>query len=210
MASAATQAARAGTAPAPARRAPARRRGSPRPRTARPRRPRTSRPYAGTPMPARLVPIAVGRTAGAVSGLAESGFVHRLTRGRLWIGVLTGLLVGIVALNVMALSINASSSRATRQAEVLNRQISTLRAQVATNGVSNQRVTSEASKLGMVVPQPDAIGYVTASHQDAQAAAKRLESGEVAAGSVTTDAATAPVTSTTDPALTTVPATTTP
>ena len=38
------------------------------------------------PMPARLVPLAVGRTAVAVSGLADSGVVHRLTRGRLWIG----------------------------------------------------------------------------------------------------------------------------
>ena len=186
MPPAATQTARAGVVPAPARRAPARRPASPRPRTARPRRPRTARPYAGTPMPARLVPIAVGRTAGAVSGLAESGLVHRLTRGRMWIGVLTGLLVGIVALNVLALSFNASSSKATRQTEVLNRQISTLRAQVAAAGVSNEHVTSEASKLGMVVPQPGAVDYLKASREEAATAAKRLESGELSAGSVTT------------------------
>jgi hypothetical protein len=133
-------------------------------------------------MPARLVPIAVGRTAGAVSGLAESGLVHRLTRGRLWIGVLTGLLVGIVALNVLALSFNASSSKATRGSDVLNRQISTLRARVAASGISSEHVSSQASRLGMVMPEPGAIGYLDASSKNASVAAKRLASGEVIPG----------------------------
>jgi hypothetical protein len=158
-------------------------------------------------MPARLVPIAVGRTAGAVSGLAESGLVHRLTRGRLWIGVLTGLLVGIVALNVLALSFNASSSKETRQIDVLNRQISTLRAQVAASGVSNEHVQAQASRLGMIVPEPGSIGYLQASSKAAATAAKRLESGEITAGApIPTDPTLATsTTTTTDPGLTTVP-----
>jgi hypothetical protein len=157
-------------------------------------------------MPARLVPIAVGRTAGAVSGLAESGLVHRLTRGRLWIGVLTGLLVGIVALNVLALSFNASSSKATRQGDILNRQVSTLRAQIASSGVSNERVQAEAGALGMIVPEPGSIGYLKASPKDAATAAQRLESGSVTAGApVPTDSTlTTETTTTTDPGLTTV------
>ena len=176
-------------------------------------------------MPARLVPIAVGRTAGAVSGLAESGLVHRLTRGRLWIGVLTGLLVGIVALNVLALSFNQTSSKATRQTDVLNRQNSTLRAQVAASGVSNEEVQSQASELGMVVPEPGSIGYVTASPKNASTAAERIQNGEITAGSPTpadptltstttstdpavTSTAVAPTTTTTtDPALTATPGT---
>ena len=109
-------------------------------------------------MPARLVPLAVGRTAGAVSGLAESGLVHRLTRGRLWIGALTTLLVGIVSLNVLALSLNASSSKVGRQADALKREISALRAQIATNGASNQRIQAAAAKLGLIVPEPGAVG----------------------------------------------------
>jgi hypothetical protein len=172
-------------------------------------------------MPARLVPIAVGRTAGAVSGLAESGLVHRLTRGRLWIGVLASLLVGIVAVNVLALSFNASSSKATRHTEVLDRQISTLRAQIAESGVSNEHVQSLAGELGMVVPEPGSIGYLKASPEDAATAAQRLESGAVSAGapipaestltsSTTTDPAavttTPPVTETTTPTTTTDPA----
>jgi hypothetical protein len=159
-------------------------------------------------MPARLVPIAVGRTAGAVSGLAECGLVHRLTRGRLWIGVLTGLLVGIVALNVLALSFNASSSKTTRQTDVLNRQVSTLRAQIAASGLSNEHVQAQASELGMIVPEPGSIGYLEASRKDADTAAQRIEAGEVTAGTpaaadpaLTTDTAT----TTTDPALTAAP-----
>ena len=167
-------------------------------------------------MPARLVPIAVGRTAGAVSGLAELGVVHRLTRGRLWIGALASLLVGIVALNVVALSFNASSSKATRQTDVLERQISTLRAQIAATGASNERVQSLAAELGMAVPEPGAIGYVNASSSDAARAAERLASGQVRPGAVpavpTTDVATTTTTATgttvTDPAaVTTEPVT---
>ena len=115
-------------------------------------------------MPARLVPLAVGRTAGAVSGLADSGLVHRLTRGRLWIGALTTLLVGIVALNVLALSLNASSSKVGRQADSLKRQISALRAEIATNGASNQRIQEAAAKLGLIVPAPG-VGRVPASQR---------------------------------------------
>jgi hypothetical protein len=154
-------------------------------------------------MPARLVPIAVAGTAGAVSGLAESGLVHRLTRGRLWIGVLASLLVGIVALNVLALSFNATSSKATRQTDVLNRQISTLRAQIAASGVSNEHVQALAAEQGMIVPEPGSIGYLEAGPKDAATAARRLESGEVSAGApASTDStlATSAETTTTDPA----------
>jgi hypothetical protein len=175
-------------------------------------------------MPARLVPLAVGTTAGAVSGLAESGLVHRLTRGRLWIGVLTTLLVGIVALNVFALSFNAASSRTTRQTDVIQRQNSALQGEIAAAGASSDRVQALAGKLGMVVPEPGSIGYVEAGPKDAALAAKRLESGAIspgapAAGSSastsSTTATTTGTTTTTDPTAvaatpTATPTTTTP
>jgi hypothetical protein len=132
-------------------------------------------------MPARLVPVAVGRTAGAVSGLAESGVVHRLTRGRLWIGALTTLLVGIVSLNVVTLSFNASSSKVGRQADGLKREISALRAKIATDGASNARVTAAAADLGLIVPEPGSVGYLRPGADDAAVAAKRLASGELSA-----------------------------
>ena len=137
-------------------------------------------------MPARLVPLAVGTTAGAVSGLAESGLVHRLTRGRMWIGLLTTLLVGIVALNVFTLSVNATSSRTTRQTDVLQRQNSALQGQIAAAGASSDRVQTLAGKLGMIVPELGSIGYVEAGPKDAALAAQRLESGAITAGAPAT------------------------
>jgi hypothetical protein len=160
-------------------------------------------------MAARLVPLAVGTTAGAVSGLAESGLVHRLTRGRLWIGVLTTFLVGIVALNVFALSFNASSSKTTRLTDVLQRQNSALQGQIAASGASSDRLQARAGSMGMIVPEPSSIGYVKASPKDAGLAAKRLSSGEITAGTpvpsssastTTTPTTTAAPTLTTDPA----------
>jgi hypothetical protein len=133
-------------------------------------------------MPARLVPLAVGRTAVAVSGLAESGLVYRLTRGRLWIGALTALLVGIVALNVMALSFNAAASRTGRQADALNLQNSTLRGQMAEAGASNQHIQSEAAGMGLIVPEPGSINYLKQKASDAATAAQRISSGELSAG----------------------------
>ncbi len=138
---------------------------------------RVARPRSA--MPARLVPLAVGRTAVAVSGLAESGLVYRLTRGRLWIGFLTTLLVGIVSLNVLALSLNASSSKVGGQADELKREISALRAQIATNGASNERIQAAAATLGLIMPEPGAVGYLSPGDDDAALAARRLASGEL-------------------------------
>jgi hypothetical protein len=156
-------------------------------------------------MPARLVPLAVGTTAGAVSGLAESGLVHRLTRGRMWIGLLTTLLVGIVALNVFTLSVNATSSRTTRQTDVLQRQNSALQGQIAAAGASSDRVQTLAGKLGMIVPELGSIGYVEAGPKDAALAAQRLESGAITAGATTPTDTTTPTATTTVP--TTIPTT---
>jgi hypothetical protein len=111
--------------------------------------------------------------------MADSGLVHWLTRGRLWIVVLTTLLVGIVSLNVLALSFNASSSRVGRQADQLKRDISALRAKIATDGASNQRVQAAAAKMGLIVPEPGSVGYLRPSHDDAAVAAQRLVSGEL-------------------------------
>ena len=107
MAVPAASAARPAAATAPARRARPRPRPHPRPRSARrparparaPRRARIDRLHA-LRCPPGSCPSRSGAPPVAVSGLAESGVVRRLTRGRLWIGALATLLVGIVALNV--------------------------------------------------------------------------------------------------------------
>src|SRR5207245_4212759 len=99
--------ARAVTAPAPV------------PRRARPR---PKRATGGQPSLA----IAVGRTAGAVRHLPDSGLVVRMTRGRAWIGVLGVLLVGIVALNVVTLSFAASSGKIYQNIEALEQDNSVI------------------------------------------------------------------------------------
>jgi hypothetical protein len=138
-------------------------------------------------MPVRLVPL-------AVSGIAESWLVRHLTKGRLWIGLLTTLLVGIVALNVLALSFNAAASKSGKQVDSLKREISILRAQISKDGASEQHLQAEASSLGFIVPEPGSITYLHPEPGDAAQAAQRLASGVVTAGdgSVTASAPVAP------------------
>lgn len=185
---------------APARRAPARK-----PAT-RPTAPAKRRRSGQTPVTGFPPVAAVG---GAVGGLADSGLFVWLTRGRLWIGVLGTLLVGIVGLNVMALSFSAASSNAGQAADSLKRQNSALRAQIA-GRLSNSEVQRVAARLGLVMPLPDAIGYLRSSPADAKNAAERLRNGEIVVG--TSAATTAPVdtTVTADPAVASETTTATP
>lgn len=172
-------------AASPARAAPSRRRRPTRQpaRTARnghrPRARETRAPAALGPV--QLIPVAVGRTAGAVGDLADSGLMVRLTRSRLWIGFLAALLAGIVALNVLSLSFSASASRVATRADALERQSSVLRARVAKR-LSGERVGSVAAGLGLYTPEPGEITYLKASERDAEAAVRRIETGELTAG----------------------------
>src|SRR3954463_13055013 len=122
--------------------APARRAAASARRTAAPARrsPKRHTPATG------FVPVAVG----AVSGIADSGIFVWLTRGRLWIGLLGTLLVGIVGLKVLALGFSASSSNAAGEADDLARQNSALRAKIAST-LSSEQVQATASNLGLAV-----------------------------------------------------------
>ncbi len=142
------------------------------------RRPPRSTPPPG-PLPARLVPLAVGGTAAMVSGIADTGLFVRLTRGRLWIGLLAVLLAGIVAINVFALSFGASASRLGQDADGLQRANSALRARLA-GKLSDQRVQAAAIRAGLIVPEPGAVRYLRWRPGDARAAARRLAAGDIA------------------------------
>lgn len=194
-ATAAARAARAAPARSPAPR-PATRRAAPRPRA------------SGAAAPAsraRMVPLAVGRTASAVSNLADTGLLFRLTRGRLWIGTLTALLVGIVALNVMQLSFGAAASTLGRQSDIVNRENSALRTRLAAT-LSDERVQQAAGRDGLIQPAPGEIRYRTYSGGEAAIAAKRLAAGDLTYGAATAAAATSlvPPPPTAAPAATTV------
>jgi cell division septation protein DedD len=159
------------------------------------RRP-TQRRRGITPATGFAIPAAaVGKTAVAVGGIADSGIVVRLTRSRLWIGLVGALLVGIVALNVYSLSLSASGSRTAQQAEELALENSAMRAQLAER-LSADEIHRAAGKLGLANPTPDAIRYLRASEGDAQAAAKRLLGGDLAAAGSGTASAEAAVAAT--------------
>ncbi len=174
---------------APARRAPARRVSTPSKRTTAPSRrgavPARRSETATRRAPKRHTPVTgfvpVAAAAGAVSGIADSGIFVWLTRGRLWIGLLGTLLVGIVGLNVLALGFSASSSNAAGEAENLARQNSALRAKIAST-LSSEQVQLTASDLGLAVPEPGSIRYVEPSPDDAAQAAKRLRDGDFTVG----------------------------
>jgi hypothetical protein len=126
---------------------------------------------------------AVGRSVGIVGRIADSAIVLRLTRGRLWIGLLGTLLVGIVGLNVVALSFSATASNTARDVDELKRLNSAARANLA-GQLSSDELHHVATKLGLVVPAPNRIAYLEPSAQDARIAAERIRNGELVAGPV--------------------------
>ena len=122
---------------------------------------------------AALFPQAAVRGVGAVKDFSDSSLIMRLTRGRGWIGVLGALLVGIVALNVLSLSLSAGSGRLSLQIDELKTEVSAFRAQIDER-LSASRVEEEAARLGLAVPDPKAITYLSANDGNAARLAHML------------------------------------
>ncbi len=150
---------------APARKAPVRK--APSRKAAPARRKAPARRPGG-----QLIPIAVG-TASAVRQLPDSSLMLRMTRGRAWIGVLGVLLAGIVALNVVTLSLAASAGSIDQNIQALEEENSRMRGLDAQLSGS-PRVRHDAGALGLVVATTDQVGEVRASPQDVAVAAQRL------------------------------------
>jgi len=170
VANAAAPARKAPARKAPSRKAPARKAPARKPATRKAAaRSTAQRAVAG----GQLIPIAVGRTAVAVSQLPDSGLVVRLTRGRAWIGVLGVLLVGIVALNVVTLSFAASSGQIDEQITALEQENSILRGRDARlSGIA--AVRNAAVPLGLTMPSSEEIHFSDADPGDVATAAARL------------------------------------
>jgi hypothetical protein len=115
---------------------------------------------------AALFPQAAVRSAGAVRDISDSSLIMRLTRGRGWIAVLGTMLVGIVALNVLSLSLTAGAGATSLQIDELKTEISALHAQIDQK-LSAGRVEAEAARLGLANPNPNQITYLNASDGDA-------------------------------------------
>ncbi len=93
--------------------------------------------------------------------LPDHPWLDRLVRGRAWIPVLGILLAGIVATQVEILKLGAAMGQALEQTTTLTNQNEQLRDSVATLG-DDQRIERIASSMGMVLPPPGAVGYLSA------------------------------------------------
>ena len=121
------------------------------------------------------------RTAGAVRDLSDSSAIVRLTRGRGWIALLCALLGGIVALNVISLSLTTVSGQTSQQISELERANSALRAEVAEQ-LSATRVEGWAAQAGLAVPHPRDIGYLDPDSARLDRVLDGLERGTLLSG----------------------------
>src|SRR5262249_32480465 len=85
---------------------------------------------------------------------------------------------------VASVSLNASLTKLGEQSDTLERQNSVLRTRIAKQ-LSGPRVRGVAGRLGLSIPDPAAITYLTASNRYAAIAARRLASGQIRAASTT-------------------------
>jgi hypothetical protein len=157
--------------------------------TAAPARKPARRKVAPKRRPASVIPIAagrVGRAAVGVTQLPESGLIHRLTRGRLWIGLLGLLLVGIVALNVVTLSFAASSGKIDATNTLLGKENSMLQSRVAQK-YGQLRLRSEAAKLGLAASTEKVPQLINAKGSDVAEAASRLAAAAPTAAAATAE-----------------------
>lgn len=124
-----------------------------------------------------VLPARARRALRAIAALPDLAFVDRVVRGRAWIAVVGTLLIGIVALQVSMLGLNAGIGRAVERSSALERDNARLEATVA-GMASAKRVRAKAQKLGLVTPQMERVRYVPArTGPEASAALAALASG---------------------------------
>jgi len=90
---------------------------------------------------------------GALDGVSRSGALDRLIRGRIWIGVITFALIGIVTLQLLVLQLNASIGRSLVRESQLQRTNAALSIE-GSELAGGERVETQAALLGMqLVPE---------------------------------------------------------
>jgi cell division protein FtsB len=162
------------------------------------------------------------RVAEAALEVSGSRTMDRLVRSRAWIVIVAFGLIGIVAMQVSMLKLNAGIGRAVETAATLERSNATLRADVSQLS-SGERIQSLAGARSFIMPEPGDVTYLTAGNpaSDGFRAAQRMSAPDPAGagpagsamagigtpaitGPVAPDAAAAPVAgaATTDPAAT--------
>jgi cell division protein FtsL len=121
--------------------------------------------------------------------------VDRLIRGRLWIGLIACLLLGLVGMQVALLKLNAGIGRAVQQGANLDRSNGELRAEISRLG-SEERIQGMGAKLGLIMPDAGSVTYLaTRPGQDTAGALQAIRAnklGPAAAAPVQAQAQTQP------------------
>jgi len=170
---------------------------------------------ASIALPRRVLGAPFARAARARTG----SLLDALLAGRGWIALVGLLLAGIVFFNVDLLQMNRDIARDADKAAALKRQNARLRLDLA-RLASSARIQEAAAKLGLVLPAPGEVRYLTPRPTiDARRAAKRVTEPDptlapaattyTAPETATPPTATPPTTTTALPT-TTPPVTTTP
>ena len=105
------------------------------------------------PLPARAI--------ATLRSLPDHSVLDRIVRGRAWIPLLGVMLAGIVAMQVEVLKLGASIGRSIERGTALQSRNELLRAGVASLA-DDQRIERIAAGMGMVMPAPDAVTFLSA------------------------------------------------
>jgi cell division protein FtsL len=149
-------------------------RATPRPLRPVPRPRRVSGPSSTRPAAATAAPGILVGAAGLARTLPDSRALDRLIRGRTWVAVIAVALIGIVAMQVHMLGLNAGIGRAVEKATTLEQQNTALRLEVSRLG-SGDRIATEAQQLGLVMPNAGEVRYTDVHPTDATRAAKTMK-----------------------------------
>ena len=107
--------------------------------------------------------------------LPDSRLFDRLLRGRAWVVLLGVLLIGLVALNVSLLKLNAQAGRNAETAKALRVHNNELRAKVS-RLASGERLQRVGRQLGLAMSSAGRVRYVSIGRADAKRAARALAS----------------------------------
>ncbi len=134
------------------------------------RTPSRNAPLVAGPGGAALAPPLGLRLARALAALPDARVLDRLSRGRLWIGILAVGLVGIVFLQISLLKLNTGISRAVETGQTLERQNTALKSELSALA-GGERIQESAAAMGFVLPATGQPRFLDARKANASAAA---------------------------------------
>jgi len=118
-----------------------------------------------------------GRARRAPVKVVKTGFFDRLVSSRAWILLVAVLLVGLVAIQVFSLKLNASISKSVEMSAALEQSNAELEAEISRR-LDPSAIRSAAEAAGLVAVDPNAVNYVTPNGDgSAQRALATLNSG---------------------------------